>query len=1083
MIRVEYISESKDIIANRIYALKEMIEGKHKIFIITPSSFYRFYPKKEDFLDSFIKLKVDEEVDFERLKTKLVNLGYYKVSKIDQSLQFASRGDIIDIYSINYEYPIRIEFFDNVIESIRYFDISNQLSFDSLKEVEILPATSLIFNEKEISLIKEKMEKRKEEDLTHLDPSNRDYFLKQIEEDTLDLVNFNHSSRLYKYYGYLKEETSSLLDYISNYSLIYLEKDEFLETKENLYYESHDLLSDLFENGKSLSRLELFNNSLSITNKNSKKNYYISFLDLATKNYKKIDISPILISSKKGLEYQKIIDFYLTDYKTIIFNVKNKGELQKVEDYLKFLNKDYKIIDSINDELTKDLSILVSDLSLSIEDKKDSFTLISSSILFNTKVPNFAYSSKFKEGVILGSYLDLEEGDYVVHEKYGIGQFIGIKELTLQNKTGDYLEIKYANNDSLLLPLYSFNLIRKYAGKDGRTPKLSKLHSDQWNKTKERIKNKVNDLADKLLNLYKNRSLIKGFAYPKDDELQEAFEREFSHELTKDQKRSLDEIKEDMESETPMDRLLCGDVGFGKTEIAFCAAFKAILAGKQVLMIAPTTLLAKQHYEVALSRFRKFDVRIALLTRNQSTQEVNRILKEVLSGKIHLVIGTHKALSKSLVFKDLGLLIIDEEQRFGVEQKEKIKISNQNIDVLTLSATPIPRTLQSSLIGLKSVSTIQSPPKERLPIQLYVIQKDTKVIKEIIERELARNGQIFYVHNNIFTIYELAHELEALIPDLRIGVVHGKMDKREIEDIMTHFYLGELDLLLATTIIENGIDVRNANLILVDNADRFGLAQLYQIKGRVGRGDRIAYCYLLVDQNKELNDDAKKRLKAIQDFTELGSGYKIAQRDLLIRGAGEILGPEQAGFIDDVGIDLYLKLLNEAIELKKTGIVKEEKKEKKTIKMHNSSYVPNNFANNEEKLELYQKINEADNFEKLDELNKYILDIYGNNIPQSFINLLKQRRIDIYLSFKEFENIEYPGKSVNIILSKDFSNIKSIGTDLFLALINYVNKIKITYTNKYITVIIKDENERNIDDLVLNILKIIHDEALKHEIR
>ena len=515
-------------------------------------------------------------------------------------------------------------------------------------------------------------------------------------------------------------------------------------------------------------------------------------------------------------------------------------------------------------------------------------------------------------------------------------------------------------------------------------------------------------------------------------------------------------------------------------------AFKAVLGNKQVLIVAPTTLLAKQHYEVALDRFRKFDLNIKLLTRNQSPKEVKSIFEETKNGKINILIGTHKALNSKLEFSNLGLLIIDEEQRFGVEQKEKIKIKKENIDVLTLSATPIPRTLQSSLVGLKSISTIQTPPKERLPIQLYVIQKDYKVLKEVISRELSRSGQIYFVHNNIFDIYEVGAKLQELIPDMKIGIIHGKMNKDDIDQVMTSFYINEIDLLLATTIIENGIDVRNANLIIVDEADKYGLAQLYQIKGRVGRSDKMAYCYLLIDKNKKLNDDAKKRLKAIQDFTELGSGYKIAQRDLLIRGAGEILGREQAGFIDDVGIDLYLKLLNEALKERENGqfaIENEEKDQNRKILLNKDAYIPETFASNNEKIELYQKINEADTFDKLDNLKKYIKDNYGGVIPISFSNLLEQREIDIYLSFKEFEKLDDNPNFLNLTLSKEVCKIEGIGTDLFMALINYASKVKMTYLNKTLNLIIDKTKNQNYIDTLINVLKIIHQEALKHEIR
>ena len=1081
MIRVEYISESKDILANKIYALYEMIKAKHKVFIFTPSSFYRFYPTKEEFINSIISLKVNQNYNFNSLSEKLIKLGYYKVPKIDQSLQFASRGDVVDIFSMNYDYPIRIEFFDDTIESIRFFDIATQSSISNVDEIDILPATTLIFNDEEKENIEKKINFRKEEDLKRTRNDLKEIFEAQINEDIDNLKNNNFLSSLYKYYGFLKINHVSILSYLDNYSEIILEENDILEVKKQLYFESHELLMDLFDAGKSLTHLEYFNNNLSLTNGKAKDVSYISSFDISNDEQIEIPLSSPIFEAKKGIQYQKIVDLYLNEFDKVLFITKNKDEFTSIIDYLKFLHIDFNILDSIKDEINKSVNVLISDFNIAIEDNADSFAVVTSKLLFNSRHTNLTYSSKFKEGIILGSYQELEEGDYVVHESYGIGQYIGITEMELQGKKEDYLEIKFAGSDELFVPLYSFNLIRKYAGQEGKIPKLSSLHSDTWKKTKKRIKDKVNDLADKLLMLYKNRALIKGIKFNSDDELQEEFEKEFKHELTEDQKKSLKEIKEDMEKEEPMDRLLCGDVGFGKTEIAFCAAFKAILSGKQVLLIAPTTLLARQHYEVALDRFRKFDVNIKLLTRNQTPKETKLILENSENGKINFLIGTHKALSSKIKFKELGLLIIDEEQRFGVEQKERIKINKENIDVLTLSATPIPRTLQSSLVGLKSVSTIQTPPKERLPIQLYVIQKEEKVLKEIITRELARGGQIYFVHNNIFDIYDIAKNIQQLIPEIRIGVVHGRMDKNDVNEVMADFYLNDIDLLLATSIIENGIDVRNANLIIVDQADRFGLSQLYQIKGRVGRGDRMAYCYLLIDKNKKLNDEAKKRLKALQDFTELGSGFKIAQRDLLIRGAGEILGREQAGFIDDVGIDLYLKLLNEALKEKKDGQIIKENEEKSTQNIIENAYIPSSFASDNEKIEIYQRISEADTFDKLKNLSKHLKDIFGEEIPESFLNILKQREIDIYLSFPEFKELKNGPITLNLTLSREFSSINSIGTTIFMKLINYINKLKMTYQNRCIEIIISKKEEY--DKLLLEVLKTIHEEALKNEIR
>lgn len=1083
-VRINYISEGKDIIANRIFALSSLIEAKNKIFILTPSSYYRYYPKKEEFLLSVIKVKKGDNIDISKLENQLSLIGYLRVAKIDQSLQYAKRGDIIDVFSINYDKPIRIEFFDDLIESIRFFDIGTQLSNSETNEITIFPANTLIFNNKEKSQIQNKISKILSNDLTRIEENQKDYFKNNILNDIEKLNKNNVSSSNYKYYGFLKEDPVSITTYLSNFETIIINQEQFLNKKNNLVNESNSFLADLCLRYKSISGLTLFNENIDIVSKNSSKNYFLSSLFIDKTEKIVIPLNSPKISNKNNLDFSKIIDFYINEFNKILILVKNKMYLNKVLDYLEYRKIDYCILDSLKDKLTNKVNIMISSTFMSIEDKKDSFAIIDSNILFNSVFSNYKYTSKFREGVILNSYEELEENDYVVHETYGIGKYLGIKELEINDKKEDYLEITFLNNDELFVPLYSFNLIRKYSGNEGKIPKLSSLHSEAWKKQKQRIKEKINELADKLLELYRDRTKIEGFVFNQDDLKQKEFEDFFEHELTFDQEKSLEEIKKDMESNVLMDRLLCGDVGFGKTEIAFRAAYKAILSKKQVLMIAPTTLLAKQHFEVAKSRFINTNVKISLLTRNETNKDVQNILEKTKSGDINFIIGTHKALSDKLIFNNLGLLIIDEEQRFGVEQKEKNKIKYKNIDVLTLSATPIPRTLQSSLTGLKSISTIQTPPKERLPIELYLIEKDYKVLKEIIEREISRGGQIYYVHNDISTMEEVYIKLKELLPKLKIEIIHGKMNKESINKAMTLFYLNEVDLLLSTTIIENGIDVRNANLIIVDNADRYGLSQLYQIKGRVGRGDKVSYCYLLVDKAKKINEDAKKRLKAIQDFTELGSGYKIAQRDLLIRGAGEILGKEQAGFIDDLGIDLYIKLLNEAIKNKEKGQIPVEKEEKnKRIIIPKPLFIPKEYASNSEKLELYQKLISINNVNDLEKFQNECKDQYGNIILPSLRNLIEQRKIDIYLSFEEFSEVKETNDNIYLTLSQTFSNIEGIGQEIFIALISYSSTLKFKYEDKKIKLVFLKNRSKDYIETFLNMIIKIHEVKLKHETR
>jgi transcription-repair coupling factor (superfamily II helicase) len=697
----------------------------------------------------------------------------------------------------------------------------------------------------------------------------------------------------------------------------------------------------------------------------------------------------------------------------------------------------------------KGIAITLKNMDEGFEIPDFAFACITSKELFGYRQKTSKYFSRYKEATILTSHEDLTVGDYVVHEYSGIGQYLGIKTIEIDNLHKDYLHIQYAGTDVLYVPLSQFKLVRKFSGKEGAAPRLHRLQSKDWENTKKKIKEKVDDLAARLVELYKNRSVTAGYAFPADDELQSQFENQFPYELTPDQQRSVKEIKADMEKPFPMDRLLCGDVGFGKTEVAFRAAFKAINAHKQVAILCPTTLLARQHYERAADRFASFGIQIAIFSRLIPEAKQKAYIKDILAGKIQLIIGTHRLLSKDIVYRDLGLLIVDEEQRFGVEQKEKIKEIRTNVDVLTLSATPIPRTLQISLLGIRQLSQINTSPLNRVPIQTYVMRHDPLVVKELIERELAREGQVYYLHNRVEDIYLVASQLKTKIKGSRAGVVHGQMDKDEIEDVMVDFYNGTINLLVCTSIIENGIDVSNANLIIVEQAANFGLAQLYQIKGRVGRGNRIAYAYLLYEEAERLNEQANKRLKAIQEFTELGSGYKIAQRDLMIRGAGDILGPEQAGFIDTVGLDMYLQLLNEAIQEKKTGILTPPITSVASLMI--DAYIPETYAKNEDKVELYQAIETAKTFEELQTIEAYIRDLYGR-LPDQVQNLLKKRHFDLLTSHPSVGSWQETKAYLDVFCSEAFTNLNRSGTVLFDRIQQHLQVLKVNYANRILRI-------------------------------
>ena len=637
---------------------------------------------------------------------------------------------------------------------------------------------------------------------------------------------------------------------------------------------------------------------------------------------------------------------------------------------------------------------------------------------------------RFKDAKTLRNFQELNVGDYVVHDSYGIGQYLGIKTLDVKGYHKDYLYVAYAGDDTLYIPVEQFKMIRKYASADGKVPMIHALGSSKWTKAKQKAKNKIDDIADRLIELYAKRMSSPGFAFSKDNELQIDFENQFGYALTTDQQRSVDEIKLDMEKPQPMDRLLCGDVGFGKTEVALRGAFKAILDHKQVAFLCPTTILSMQHFKTATERFKNFPVEIALLNRFTSSKEKKRILKEVKEGKIDLLIGTHRILSKDVAFNDLGLLVIDEEQRFGVKQKEKIKEYRETIDVLSLSATPIPRTLQMSLMGIRGLSKIDTPPKNRLPVQTYVVEKNNTLIKQVIERELARDGQVFYLYNRTDQIANVAYKISSTVPNAKVAIGHGQMDKNELEDVMLRFMNKEFNVLICTTIIETGIDIPNANTMIVEDADKFGLAQLYQIRGRVGRSERGAYAYLLYKKDKSIQDDALKRLKAIKEFTELGSGYKIAMRDLSIRGSGDILGGKQAGFIDDIGFEMYMKILQDAINVR---MHKDEKPEEevKNLNVSVDGYIPDDYVESDyEKLELYQRLDKAKTMSELNSLKAEFDDYYGN-LPEAILTLIEKRKLEILSHYSIIEDIKDSGKQLEIIFSPNaFETIS--GDKLFL---------------------------------------------------
>ena len=1042
LIRAEAIAQSKEMSAHRLYVLDEILRRKDIVVVANLASACRYLPSPELFKNRTFNLKKGEHYNLSDIRKQLVVNGYYNVNKIDQSLQFAIRGDVLDIYSVNNDYPVRIEFFDDEIESIRYFDLAKQTSIHELDEVKILPASDILLNDEDKIRSGEKLYAALEKEQEVLPYTTFEKLRDTVDELAYQFNDSQMDEKLYKYYGFLSSRHYSIFDYCQSFTKVFVDLPAIDNSNKMLQDESHMYLSELYESGKCLSRLEIYQdiNRLVDFNQHITTSPFIDTPSAVT-----FPVQNIPYQASKTNDAINIIFNYLNDGYQIVLALNNKEHIFTIEQVLDAQHLKYQLVDSFNLPKEGKIGITLTNLGTGFALTEDKLVYLTSAELFNEKVRTARFDNRFKEATILRSYEELEPGDYVVHEYQGIGQFVQLQTLEIDGVHKDYLKIAYWGNEFLYVPLAQFQLVRKYLGKEGAAPRLSHLHSKDWENTKKKVKARVNDLAERLMQLYVERSKIKGFEFQQDDEFQRDFENEFEYDLTKDQQKALNEIKKDMESPTPMDRLLCGDVGFGKTEVAFRAAFKAILSGKQVAILCPTTLLARQHYELALKRFANFDVNIAIFSRLITKKRQSEFEKQVEEGKAHLIIGTHRLLSKSIHYKELGLLIIDEEQRFGVEQKERIKELKNNIDVLTLTATPIPRTLQISLIGVRSMSKIDTPPQDRMPIQTYVTPFRLDVVKELIERELGRNGQVFFLHNNIATLYNRVAVLQKMMPNVTFGVAHGKMERDDIEDVMMKFYEGQIDVLVSTSIIENGIDVPNANMIIVEDSENYGLSQLYQIKGRVGRSSRIAYAYLMYSEFKVLNEKAQKRLKALQDFTELGSGYKIAQRDLMIRGAGDILGPEQAGFIDSIGLDMYIKLLNEAVKEKMEGHVEEEPVKINPV-LNVDAYIPNSYANEGDKIELYQEILHASTLDSLLLIKEKTRDIYGK-LPEEVELLFIKRNIDLLVREANILKLDEKPKFVEIKLGDEYINIKGIGNILFEALIPFLAFVKISYAN------------------------------------
>lgn len=1047
-LRVQAIAASPEEKELLVRSLGQMRSEEPKLIVTNTAALLRYLPDRAFFDSLCFELKTGEEMPMEELRQKLNRAGYARVNYVERPCTFASRGGIIDIYPLNQTMPVRVEFFDTEIDSIRFFDPQTQRTVSETSNVEILPATDILFSDEQIDQIRSAAGKALEKRKADLSADDFAQLTDAIEEDLRALESYSPENRLYRYFAWTSP--ASLLDYAKGSVLLSTQEgvEEFAKknTLDNAAYMQEEV-----QDHRALPR-------------------YTMFHDLYT--------------LEKKVRIQKIHDFVSFEHPihTRILSVQPPHS-----DYMAWVGEEArnpKVRFALEKE---DIDILREKMDISemrFTDpiffegfETESHIVYTRHEIFRRRNRHLPYQKSFREGSVLTDVLELEKGDYIVHAQYGIGQYLGIVTREQNGRKGDYLHIAYRDGDDLFVPLSQFQLVRKYVSKEGTGTRLSKLGSGQWEKTKAKVSEKVEEIAGRLVDLYAARSEDIGYAFPTDGPLEREFDEAFEYESTPDQLAAAAEIKAEMEKPKPMDHLLIGDVGYGKTEVAMRAAFKAITAGKQVAFLCPTTILSMQHYQTLLRRFEPTGAKIALINRFVSTKEMKQIRQDLESGQIDIVVGTHRLFSKTLHFKDLGLLIIDEEQRFGVEHKEKIKEMKNSIDVLSLSATPIPRTLQMSLIGVRTISQLNTPPAHRLPIQTYVMEKKGSVIEEIIQRELARDGQVFYLHNRVQDIFRVAKDLQEKFPDVSVGVAHGRMSREDIEEVMIDFAQNKYQILVCTTIIETGLDIANANTIIIENADRFGLAQLYQIRGRVGRRERLAYCYLMVPPNKQLNEEASKRLKAIREFTQLGSGYKIAMRDLTIRGAGDMLGPKQAGFIDQVGLDLYLDMLSEAIARKK-GIPLKEPAQQKKAQIAPEGYIPAPFTSSDgDKLSLYQDLQAIDSMKELEAYRRRTEDLFGK-IPKEVQELFDARKLDLFANEPGVDSIRENKNVIEITMdSKWSSNVN--GLQLFEAAGKLSRAVKLTYKNQQVRV--SFEKKRSYKTMLFKVMNLLMDPVFQKE--
>lgn len=1011
------VAASPELKVTRLETIDNIINNEKGIIITNLMGYLRYLPSKETFKQSYITIETGKEYNMETLIKKLFALGYKKETTVNMTGEIATRGFVLDIFPLNLENPVRLEFWGDEIDSIKEFDIDTQLTNKKIDKITIFPNTETLIKGSEFDTPHRKL--ANEPGVTNI----AGYLTKKI--------------TIYDNYRTILANYEMLYEEMVNYSRsIEIDpKTKYMFSLEEVLDKDPIIFDDINESKKAIT-------------------------------YHNVEIPEF---PKKAEEINKRLNDYLKLHKTVIICLNSRYQINKLLDYLENSNITYT---NENNIFPGKINIIVKTLNEGFQ--IDEYVVITEKELYGKKAEN-NYKTKFKYGTRIKDITKLSIGDYVVHGTNGIGRYTGLKSIVKNGIKKDYLTIVYRDNDKLYIPVEKIDLITKYSSSDGAVPRLSKLGSNDWQKAKARARKHAEDIAADLIHVYAMRESQKGFAFEKDNEEQIAFEKEFPYEETKDQLRVTEEIKKDMESPKPMDRLLCGDVGYGKTEVSFRAIFKCILSGKQAALLCPTTILSDQHYKNALERFKSFPVDIAILNRFVSPKKVKDTLDKLAKGQIDLLIGTHRILSDDVKFKDLGLLVIDEEQRFGVKHKEKIKQYKNNIDVLTLSATPIPRTLQMSMTGIRSMSLIETPPMNRYPIQTYVLPENKEVIKDAIEKEMARGGQTFILYNHVQNIETKRVEIQNLVPSARIGIAHGQMDKTNLENVMIDFINKKYDILLCTTIIETGIDIESANTLIIMDADHFGLSQLYQIRGRIGRSDKIGYCYLMYDNKKVLSEVATKRLKVIKDFTELGSGFAIAMRDLSIRGAGDILGSQQAGFIDSIGIELFMQMVSEEINKLQGKKIQDKEPNDKMPLIDVQTSIDDKYVSDEDlKIEIHKKINSINSYKSLNQVKHELEDRFGK-LSEDLIIYMHEELFEKEAEKLNIKHIKQTKTTIEITLDKNITNNLD-GEKLFSEVSDLSRMFRFSMKMGNLTIILDTVKlDKHFIYYLLDLLKIIND--------